>query len=242
MKGISSQAFQFVATEANPSLAHHVRRKLQSLRSIGAGIRDPAVPGSFSIESLDSTAPHWCRGFPEHAGNIPEHNATIFGAVFTLSQVTYSRIVPHEVSVMLKRATEDEADLSRIGGLVVKHCGMLAALRTPLRRSTPARSTRPRSSAETAEQMVSIIDSAANEFITLFRRNGNEHPAYRAARSSGYPSSRTSRILSRVSSTRRALGSASNTGTDDTPVPLPSPAPNTGTIVTPAVPQYPAPL
>jgi hypothetical protein len=122
------------------SLAHHVRRKLQSLRSIGAGIRDPAVPGSFSIESLDSTAPQLVQGYSLYVAIVylrtqasrstPEiyqsTNATIFGAVFTLSQVTYSRIVPHEVSVMLKRATEDEADLSRIGGLVVKHCGMLA--------------------------------------------------------------------------------------------------------------------
>jgi hypothetical protein len=122
------------------SLAHHVRRKLQSLRSIGGGIRDPAVPGSFSIESLDSTAPQLVQGYSLYVAIVylrtqasrstPEiyqsTNATIFGAVFTHSEVTYSRIVPHEVSVMLKHATEDEADLSRIGGLVVKHCGMLA--------------------------------------------------------------------------------------------------------------------
>jgi hypothetical protein len=122
------------------SLAHHVRRQLQSLRSLGSAIRDPAVPGSFSIESLDSTAPQLVQGYSLYVAIVylrtqasrstPEiyqsTSATIFGAVITLSKVLYSRIVPREVSVMLKHATEDEADLSRFGVLVVKHCGMLA--------------------------------------------------------------------------------------------------------------------
>jgi hypothetical protein len=59
-------------------------------------------------------------------------SATIFGAVITLSKVLYSRIVPREVAVMLKYATEDEAELSHIGVLVVKHCALLATFANAL--------------------------------------------------------------------------------------------------------------
>jgi hypothetical protein len=116
------------------------------LRSLGAAIRDPAVPGNFSIESLDSTAPQLVQGYSlyiaivylrtQASRSTPEiyqsTSATIFGAVITLSKVLYSRIVPREVAVMLKYATEDEAELSHIGVLVVKHCALLATFANAL--------------------------------------------------------------------------------------------------------------
>ncbi|KAF7345009.1 Peptide hydrolase [Mycena venus] len=189
MKGISSKAFQFAATEASPNLAHHVQRQLQSLRSLGAAIRDPAVPGSFSIESLDSSAPQLVQGYSlyiaivylrtQASRSTPEiyqsTSATIFGAVITLSKVLYSRIVPREVAVMLKHATEDEAELSHIGVLVVKHCGLLSgfadALAVEHDPQDEVASLRRDINKIKTEQMISIIDSADVEFLSLFRRN-----------------------------------------------------------------------
>ncbi|KAF8134678.1 hypothetical protein K438DRAFT_1883373 [Mycena galopus ATCC 62051] len=184
MKGISSKAFQFVPTEANPSLAHHVQRQLQSLRSLGAAIRDPTVPGSFSIESLDSSAPQLVQGYSlyiaivylrtQASRSTPEiyqsTSATIFGAVITLSKVLYSRIVPREVGVMLKYATEAEADLCHTGAMTVKHCGLLSGFADALAAEHDPQDE-VASLRKDTEQMISIIESADAEFLTLFRRN-----------------------------------------------------------------------
>ncbi|KAJ6507488.1 hypothetical protein DFH09DRAFT_1199919 [Mycena vulgaris] len=191
MKGISSKAFQFSVVETNPptSLAHHVQRQLRSLRLLGGAIRDPTVPGSFSIQSLDSTAPQLVQGYSlyiaivylrtQASKSTPEiyqsTSVTIFGAVITLSKVLYNRIVPREVSVMLKYATEDEAELSRIGVLVVKHCALLSgfidALAVPYDPIDEVASLRRDLNKIKTEQMISAIASADVEFLMLFRRN-----------------------------------------------------------------------
>ncbi|KAJ7255054.1 hypothetical protein B0H12DRAFT_539166 [Mycena haematopus] len=140
MKAMSSKAFQFEATEANPNLAGHVQRQLQALRLLGAAIRDPGIHEGFSIEALDSSAPQLVQGYSlyiaivylrkqachSNAEIYQSTSITIFGAVITLSRVLYSRIIPREVAVLLKNATEDEAALCHIGALVVKHCGLLS--------------------------------------------------------------------------------------------------------------------
>ncbi|KAJ7715246.1 hypothetical protein B0H16DRAFT_508010 [Mycena metata] len=140
MKGISSKAFQWAATEATPNLTHHIRRQLQWLRTLAADIRDPTTPGNFSFDAHDSTAPQIVQGYSlyiaivylrtQAARSTPEiyqsTSGTIFGAVITLSKVLYSRIVPQEVAIILKNATKDEAELSHIGVLVVKHCALLS--------------------------------------------------------------------------------------------------------------------
>jgi len=101
-------------------------------------------------------------------------SATIFGAVITLSKVLYSRIVPREVSVMLKYATEDEADLSNIGVLVVKHCILLAGFVDNLAEEHDPNEEvvvlRRDINRIKAEQMISIIEAADVDFLTLFRR------------------------------------------------------------------------
>ncbi|KAJ7145680.1 hypothetical protein C8R44DRAFT_755683 [Mycena epipterygia] len=189
MKGISSKAFQFAATEANPNLALHVQRQLTSLRSLGEAIRDPAVPNSFSIESLDSQAPQLVQGYSlyiaivylrtQASRSTPEiyqsTSATIFSAVITLSKVLYSRIVPREVAVMLKYATEDEAELSHIGVLVVKHCALLSGLVDALAAECDlddeAAGLRRDINKIKTEQTIGIVEAADTEFLTLFRRN-----------------------------------------------------------------------
>ncbi|KAJ7661614.1 hypothetical protein DFH06DRAFT_1325893 [Mycena polygramma] len=189
MKGISSKAFQFAATEATPTLARHVQAQLQSLRTLGAAIRSPATPGSFSIESLDSLAPQLVQGYSlyiaivylrtQASRSTPDiyqsTSATIFGAVITLSKVLYSRIVPREVAVMLKYATEDEAELSHIGVMVVKHCGLLSGYADALAAEDNAQdeiaSLRRDLNKIKTETMIDIIASADNKFLTLFRRN-----------------------------------------------------------------------
>ncbi|KAJ7157947.1 hypothetical protein C8R43DRAFT_996400 [Mycena crocata] len=190
MKGISSKAFQFRTSESSPSLAQHVLRQLRSLRMLGTAIRDPAVPNSFSIESLDASAPQLVQGYSlyiaivylrtQASRSTPEiyqsTSATIFGAVITLSKVLYSRIVPREIAVMLKYATEDEAELSNIGVLVVKHCAMLSGFVDALGAAADSDPTddvvvlRRDINKIKTEQMISIIDSADAEFLTLFRR------------------------------------------------------------------------
>ncbi|KAF8168965.1 hypothetical protein K438DRAFT_1855939 [Mycena galopus ATCC 62051] len=184
MKEISSKAFQFVPTEANPSLAHHIQRQLQSLRSLGAPIRDPRVSGAFSIQSLDSSAPELVQGYSlyiaivylriQASRSTPEifqsTRATIFGAVITQSKVLHSRIVPCEVAVLLKYATEAEADLCRTGAMAVKHCGLLSGLADALAAEHDPQDEVVSLRKDT-EQMISNIESADAEFLALFRRN-----------------------------------------------------------------------
>ncbi|KAJ7500735.1 hypothetical protein B0H11DRAFT_2225131 [Mycena galericulata] len=188
MKGISTKAFQFAASDMTPNLAQHVQRQLRSLRSLGAAIRDPATPGSFSIDSLDPTAPQLVQGYSlyiaivylrtQASRSTPEiyqnTSATIFGAVITLSKVLYSRIVPREVAVMLKYATEDEAELSRLGVLVVKHCALLSgfvdALADEYDPNEEVAVLRRDINRIKAEQMISVITAADAEFLALFRR------------------------------------------------------------------------
>ncbi|KAJ7019702.1 hypothetical protein C8F04DRAFT_328886 [Mycena alexandri] len=189
MKGISSKAFQWVATEATPNLTHHIRRQLQCLRALAAAIRDPATPGNFSFDAHDSTAPQIVQGYSlyiaivylrtQAARSTPEiyqsTSGTIFGAVITLSKVLYSRIVPQEVAIILKNATKDEAELSHIGVLVVKHCALLsgfadALAAEPEPNNEVARLRRDINRIKT-EQMINIIESADAEFLILFNRN-----------------------------------------------------------------------
>ncbi|KAJ7468761.1 hypothetical protein FB451DRAFT_1177514 [Mycena latifolia] len=189
MKGISSKAFQFPPAVGTPTLAQHVQRQLTSLRSLGTAIRDPAVPGSFSIETLDSSAPQIVQGYSLYIAIVylrtqasrstreiyQTTSATIFGAVITLSKVLYSRIVPREVSVMLKYATEDEAELSQIGVLVVKHSillsGFIDALSEEYDPADETASLRRDISKIKAEQAICAIAAADVEFLALFRRS-----------------------------------------------------------------------
>ncbi|KAJ6476385.1 hypothetical protein C8R45DRAFT_1009849 [Mycena sanguinolenta] len=197
MKGISSKAFQFEASETNPNLAAHVQQQLQSLRSLGAVIRDPSVPGGgFSIDSLDSSAPQLVQGYSlyvaivylrkqashSNAETYQSTSATIFGAVITLSKVLYSRIIPREVAVMLRNATEDEAELSNIGVLVVKHCGLLSGFANDLAAEHDPQDEvaclRKDINKVKTEQMISIVESADVEFLKLFRRCDERPPPF----------------------------------------------------------------
>ncbi|KAJ7194969.1 hypothetical protein GGX14DRAFT_677771 [Mycena pura] len=170
---------------------HHTlsARQLQYLRSLGVAIRDPSALGNFSIGSLDSTAPQLVQGYSLYIAIVylrtqasrstaeiyHSTSATIFGAVVTLSKVLYSRIVPREVSVMLKFATEDEAELSHVGILVVRQCAMLSgcvdALTDELDPADEAAGLRRDLNRLKAEQMIGNIDAADVTFLALFRRS-----------------------------------------------------------------------
>ncbi|KAJ7085387.1 hypothetical protein B0H15DRAFT_846708 [Mycena belliarum] len=191
MKGISSKAFQYVVAkgaEEAPTLAQHVQRHFQSLRALGAAIRDSAVPGAFSLESLDSFAPQLVQGYSLYVAIVylrtqalrstPEiyqsTSMTIFGAVITLSKVLYSRIAPREIAVMLKHATEDEAALSHIGLLVVKHSILLAgcveALTAECDPADEEAVLRRDGSKDRAARLIQSLAAADTEFLALFRR------------------------------------------------------------------------
>ncbi|KAJ7166679.1 hypothetical protein C8R46DRAFT_1350983 [Mycena filopes] len=193
MKGISSKAFQWISTEPTPSLGHHVQRQLRSLRTLAAAIRDPAVPGNFSFDAHDSTAPQLVQGYSlyiaivylrtQAARSTPDiyqsTSSTIFGAVITLSKVLYSRIVPREVSIILKNATKDEAELSHIGVRVVKHCALLSGFADSLVAESESESEPDDEVARLrkdinrikTEQMINAIESADAEFLLLFNSN-----------------------------------------------------------------------
>ncbi|KAJ6620429.1 hypothetical protein B0H10DRAFT_2432835 [Mycena sp. CBHHK59/15] len=189
MKGISSKVFQFTASDENPNLARHVQKQLKSLRLLGAAIRDPTIPGGFSIEKLDSSAPQLVQGYSlyiaivylrtQASRSTPDiyqsTSTTIFGAVITLSKVLYSRIIPCEVAVMLKYATEDEAELSHIGVVVVKQCELLSSYVEAL---TAAHDPEDEIAVLgrdidkiKCEQAIRVIENADAEFLLLFRRN-----------------------------------------------------------------------
>ncbi|KAJ7605213.1 hypothetical protein FB45DRAFT_1069524 [Roridomyces roridus] len=198
MHQISTEAFQYTpstdATDvATHSLPEHVHRRLRNLRRLGKVVREPSV-GSFTLESLDPTAPQLVQGYSLYIAIVylrtqasrstreiyKSTSVTIFGAVITLSKVLYSRIAPREVSVMLQAATEDEAELSNIGVLLVKKLTGLSDLLDSVERSEyssgvlESESKPDPSKLKTdLEQLITTICALDIEFLSLLQRSSD---------------------------------------------------------------------
>ncbi|KAJ7619688.1 hypothetical protein FB45DRAFT_931418 [Roridomyces roridus] len=204
MRGISTKAFQYTpstgATDvATHSLPEHVHRQLRNLRQLGKVVREPSV-GSFTLESLDPTAPQLVQGYSLYIAIVylrtqasrstreiyRSTSVTIFGAVITLSKVLYSRIAPREVSVMLQAATEDEAELSNIGVLLVKKFTALSDLLDSIDGSESSEEKESEDSQSESEskpdpsklkidleQLITIICALDIEFLSLLQRTSD---------------------------------------------------------------------
>ncbi|KAF7318851.1 Peptide hydrolase [Mycena chlorophos] len=123
-----------------PCLASHVWRYMKVLRKVGTAIRDTSTPpNALSVDSLGNDAPQIIQSYSLYSAivylryqatraNSEIYNGSslvISGVVNTLLRVLYGRIRPSEVSVVLRRATEDERRVGDIGVSVVRTCAML---------------------------------------------------------------------------------------------------------------------